>query len=198
MVFADGVAGFDDIHDHVREAQDRGQLDAPVQLDDIDLPAQAGVMLLGDVRKFRGHAHRALAVLHIILSGRHAHPAAPQAQIQKLVHVGTALHQNVLPHDAHVGGMMFHVDRHVARLDEQIAHAVLPVLKHQLAVFLVNTLAVIADRGQKLVHLIAQPSLGKRDIQHPISSSLRPPAKPPAVSFPRSSSRDRRPSKRYR
>ena len=38
-VFPEGGARLHDVHDDVREAQDGGQLNGTVQLDDVDVPA---------------------------------------------------------------------------------------------------------------------------------------------------------------
>ena len=54
--------------------------------------------------------------------------------------------------------MVFDVDCHIARFYKQVADARLRILKHQFPIFIVNTLAVISDRRQKLIHLIAQSS----------------------------------------
>jgi hypothetical protein len=46
-------------------------------------------------------------------------PAEPEAQLQRLEHVGTGLPQHVGAGDAEVRGTGLHVHRHVARLDHQ-------------------------------------------------------------------------------
>ena len=116
-------------------------------------------MLFRNIRKFRCHAHRSVFVLDVILFSSHAHPTFSKSQIEKLVYIRVALHQNVFSDDSDVCRMVLNVDCHITRLYEQVADTRLWVLKHQFSIFVVNTLAVISDRRQKLIHLIAQSSL---------------------------------------
>ncbi|CAN4036517.1 hypothetical protein KMBAHK_KMBAHK_07930, partial [Dysosmobacter welbionis] len=50
-----GGARLHDVHNHIREAQDGGQLNGAVQLDDVDVSALGGVVPLGDIPEFGGH-----------------------------------------------------------------------------------------------------------------------------------------------
>ena len=123
-------------------------------------------MRLGNIRKLCRHAHRAIRIPGIILPCGYAHPAAPQPEIQKLIHIRPAFQQNILSHNPHIRRVMLHIDCHIDRLHQKIAHSCRLIFKYQLPVIVINTLTVISHRGQKLIHLIPKPSLGQRYIQH--------------------------------
>ena len=116
-------------------------------------------MLFRKIRKFRCLAHRSGFVLDVILFSSHAHPAFSKSQIEKLVYIRVALHQNVFSDDSDVCRMVLDVDCHITRLYEQVTDTRLWILKLLFSIFVVPPLAVLSDRRQKLIHLIAQSSL---------------------------------------
>ena len=87
-VFPQGRAGLHDVHDDIRKAQDGGQLNGTVQLDDINVPPDGRIVVLGDVHEFGGDPHRAAGVVLIVVRRCHAHPASAEAGVQQLVHIG--------------------------------------------------------------------------------------------------------------
>ena len=87
-VFPEGGARLHDVHDDVREAQDGGQLNGAVQLDDVDVPAHGRVIAFCNVDELGRHPHRAAGVILVIRRGGHAHPAFAQAGVQQLVDIG--------------------------------------------------------------------------------------------------------------
>ena len=166
VVLPQGGAGLHNVHDHVGEAQDGGQLDGAVQLDDVDVPALGGVVPLGDVHELGGHPQGPALVLLKILGPGHAHAAPAQARVQQLIHVRAGLRQDVLAHDADVRRAVLHVDGHVAGLYEKIADARPGVLHHQLPGVGVVLRAAVAHAGQQVVDLVPQAALGQGHVQH--------------------------------
>ena len=115
------AAGVDEVHDRVRQARDRRQLDRALDLDDLGPPAGLLEVPLRDVRVLGGDPQRPqppLVLHHVLVAGRcrQDHPAAPVAQIEELVEdpVGL-LHQDVLAGDPEVGRSRLDVGGHVRR-----------------------------------------------------------------------------------
>ena len=90
--------------------------------------------------------------------------AFAKAGVQQLVHIGRSLCEDVLAHDAHIGGTVLHIDGNVAGLDEEVADAGLRVFHHQLAGGVVVLRAAVADARQQVIHLIAD--VYKRQVPH--------------------------------
>ena len=171
-VLPQGGARLHDVHDDVRQAQNGGQLDGAVELDDVDVPPDGCIVALGDVDEFGGHPHRAAGVVLIVGRCGDAHPAPAEAGVQQLVDIGGGFGQDVLAHDAHIRCAVLDVDGHIAGLDEKIADACRRVLHHQLPGGVVVLGTAVADARQKVIDLIAQTALWQGHVQHGLFRGL--------------------------
>ena len=173
IVLPQGGARLHDVHNHIGEAQDGGQLNGAVQLDDVDVPALGGVVPLGDIPEFGGHPQGPALVLGKVFRPGHAHAAPAQARVQQLIHIRAGLGQDVLAYDADVRRAVLHVDGHVAGLHQEVADARLSVLHHQLPGVGVVFRAAVAHARQQVVNLVSQAALGQGHVQHHRASRLR-------------------------
>ena len=62
-VLPQGGAGLHDIHNDIGKAQNGGQLNGAIQLDDIDIPPDGRIVALCNVDEFGRHPHRAAGVI---------------------------------------------------------------------------------------------------------------------------------------
>src|SRR5699024_8172439 len=92
--------------------------------------------------------------------------ARAEAEVEQFVHVGARLQKDVLADDADVRRAVLDVDGHVAGLYEQIAHALLRVLEHELAPALLKLRASAAELREELIYFVAEASLRQCDVQH--------------------------------
>ena len=102
------------IHDPVRQIEQRRHLDGAVHLDDVHRPARGGEVRLGQARILGGDARRDPAGqgrIGGVRGRRDDQPAEAEAQLQRLQHVGAGLAQHVGAGDAEVGGAGLDVDR---------------------------------------------------------------------------------------
>jgi len=172
VVFLKRLAGLHHVQNHVREPQDGRELDGAVELDDLDLPVDRRVVVARHFGVLGRDAQRPVPVFDVAVPGRHAQAALADLEVHELVYVRLGLQQHVPARHAHVRRAVFHVDGHVAGLDQKIPDAALRVFKHEPPVVLVDGGALVADAGEQPVHLIAQPALGQRNIQHDTASVI--------------------------
>ena len=91
MVLQQGLARLHNVHDHIGQAQDGGQLDGTVELDDIDVPGAGIVIFRGDVGELGGHPQLPVGIVIKVLGPGHAHAALAHLQVQQFVHIGAVL-----------------------------------------------------------------------------------------------------------
>ena len=129
-------------------------------------------MVTGDVDELGRHPQRAAFIIHKILGTGHAHAALAHAGVKQLVDVGTRLGQNILAHDADVGGAVLDINGHVAGLDEEVAHPGFGVFHHQLAGVVVVLVGAVPGPGQQCVGFIAQAAFGQGNVEPDLFPAL--------------------------
>jgi hypothetical protein len=105
VVRPQGAPGRDEIHDRIREPDERRKLHRPVKPDEVDMHAFRGEVLARRVHVLGGHAQpRAPAHRALVIEApphRHHHAAGGYAEIDRLVKaVAAVLHQHVAAGDA--------------------------------------------------------------------------------------------------
>ena len=132
------LAAADQIDDGLRQARQRRQLHAAVELDEVHVHTLAGKKLARNGRIFGGHgdAPARAGGAGVVKARRHGHGhvAAGDAQVQRLVQARRALlGQHIQPGHAQVGAAVGHVSGHVAGAHEDDAHVITAGWQDELA-----------------------------------------------------------------
>ena len=136
-------------------------------MDHLHLDAPLGKIALGQRRILGGDADPrplgwVVALPEVARLG-HDQPAEAEAQVHRLVHVWLLLGEDVLAHDAEVGGAVLHIRRDVRGLEEDESQVALHVGEEESA--RVGFEALDAHAREQLERRVEQPALGQRDGQ---------------------------------
>ena len=164
VVFQQSFAGLHNVHDHVGQAGEGGQLNGAVQLDDVDLPAAGGIVGLGDVGELGGHPQGPGAGVPEVFGARHAHAAFADVQVQQLVDLRLVLQQDVLTGHADIRRASLHIDAHVRGLDPEVADARVLVGEDQLSAVLPDGRAAIARLLEHGVDVFTQSAFRQGNV----------------------------------
>src|SRR5690625_3909976 len=122
VVFAQGVAGFDQVDDHICDAQHRAEFDGTVQEDDLGVPAAFFEVICGGTWQFGcdGDGVADFVVLKVGAFGYcDREVTASEREGVGSQDVGGGFIENVGAADTDFGHAVFHVGGHVGVFDDQ-------------------------------------------------------------------------------
>ena len=130
---AQGVASVHDVHDTVGQTHQRRQLHGTVKLDHFCLFALLGVVGLGHVDEFGGHA-QASPRIRGILHRRYHQFATSDIQIQGFEHaVAAMLHEHILAGHTDIRRTVLHIGGHIGGANNDDFHIITGGIEDQLA-----------------------------------------------------------------
>src|SRR5437867_8646721 len=161
------LPGLDQVDDPFRQPHQRRQLDRAVEPYDLDLDTATREVLLGQARILRRDTHPGppRRIVSLPQGARLGDDQATHAEpeVERLVHVRFLLEQDVLAHDAEIGGAIGDVRRHVDRLQEEQAQPAPIVVEDQLPRLGID--AVDTDRAEHVERAVEQTALRQRERQ---------------------------------
>jgi hypothetical protein len=177
VVGAQRAAGGHQVDDRVGQPHQRRELHRAVQLDRVDVHALGGEVLARDGHVLGGHAQpRAPAHRGGVVEpapDRHAHPAAADAQIDRLIEaLAAVLEQHVATGHAEVRRAVLDVGGHVGGPDDDQPQARIGGRQDQLAGVEHRGIDLDADRLQQRQRVVEDAPLGQRERDH-ASSTVR-------------------------
>src|SRR5918992_5516896 len=185
VVLTQGGAGRGEVHDALGEADERGELDGAVELDDLRLPAQRLEVAPGGVRELGRHPHDLSVgdgsphLLSSLLRRGQDHAARPRPEVAELHYVRALFLEHVFTDDPDVGRAVLDEDRDVRGSAHDELRAPHPV--EEPASVVAQRLHRQPGLAERRERALEDGPLGHRDAQ-PAQKSTLPATSPRATS----------------
>ena len=169
-VLPQGGPGLHNIHDSVSQIQNRGQLHAALNLDDLHVHPLLLKEAAGHIGILGGDAARLVGAIKVgPLLYRQGKAAAAEAQIQHLIEGAPLLQDRILAHHTQIAHPVLHIGNDVRRFGQHRVQRIIGQGVDQTAAGIFDGRTVQAHPFQQLHRLVLEAPLGQGNAQ----SSLR-------------------------
>ena len=166
-VGAQRLARLHEIDDQIGQIDQRRQFNRPAEFDDLCADTATTEERLGQPRKLGGDARVRLQTQRAVAARSrcgHRQPAISERQQQRLQHISLGFAHHIQPRDTEIRCPVFHIDGHIGRLGQHVAHMLGHRAQHQLPVTVARRQPV-SGLLQQRQRIIRQTALGQSNDQ---------------------------------